>query len=381
MAIGIDVGSRFLKIAVLSPANQPSFPTYVPHEGKPLEALRSALQELGSNGDPMVALTGSGAENIAERLGLPLTDLCKATIRGVKESLPHVRNIIDVGASSVTLIQLDEAGHLFDVATNTLCAAGTGSFLDAQAVRLGFAMEDRHGFDPVLDPPSIATRCAVFAKSDLIHRQQEGYDKEALWCGLCKGLSSNVLQTLLRGKTLEGLTVVTGGVAKNREVLRWLKDSAESEIRSFDAAEFAAALGAAYLASENGGSGPITFPEGDQPEEQPRREVTRPPLELVKTQYPSFDVAESWTDSLENEIRLTKTDPDQEVRAYMGIDVGSTSTKVVLVDEAGEVIIDVYRKTGGDPVGATKALFTALLESLTPRSRGIHILGCGTTGS
>ncbi|MCJ7629450.1 MAG: acyl-CoA dehydratase activase-related protein, partial [Longimicrobiales bacterium] len=101
----------------------------------------------------------------------------------------------------------------------------------------------------------------------------------------------------------------------------------------------------------------------------------------MKTRYPSFDVAESWTDSLENEIRLTNTDPENEIRAYMGIDVGSTSTKVVLVDEAGVVIIDVYRKTGGDPVGATKALFTALLESLTPRSRGIHILGCGTTGS
>ncbi len=382
MPIGIDVGSRFLKIAVLSSEKEPSFPTYVPHEGKPLEALRNALQELGSNGDNVVALTGSVAESVADRVGLPLTDLCKATIRGVRESLPEVRNIIDVGASSVTLIQLDEDGHLFDVATNTLCAAGTGSFLDAQAVRLGFELQDRHGFDPVLDPPSIATRCAVFAKSDLIHRQQEGYDKEALWCGLCKGLSANVLQTLLRGKVLEGLTVVTGGVAKNREVLRWLKESAETEIQSFEAAEFAAAVGAAYLASENGGDGPITFPSEDEPEDQPQQEeAARPPLELVKTQYPSFDVSESWTDELGNEIRVTKTDPDREVRAYMGIDVGSTSTKALLVDEDGEVIIDIYRKTGGDPVGATKALFTALHESLTPRSSGIRILGCGTTGS
>jgi len=381
MPIGIDVGSRFLKIAVLSPHEEPSFPRYVPHEGKPLEALRTAFEELGLNGDGAVGLTGSVAESVAECLGLPLTDLCKATIRGVKESRPEVRNIIDVGASSVTLIKLDEDGSLFDVATNTLCAAGTGSFLDAQAVRLGFELEDRHGFDPVLDPPSIATRCAVFAKSDLIHRQQEGYDKEALWCGLCKGLSSNILQTLLRGKPLEGLTIVTGGVAKNEEVLRWLKDSAETEIQSFDAAEFAAALGAAYLASESGGSGPFTFPSEGGPEDQALQEAARPPLELEKTQYPSFDVAESWVDSLGNEIRVATIESDKEIRAYMGIDVGSTSTKALLVDENGEVIIDVYRKTGGDPVGATKSLFTALLESLTPRSRGIEILGCGTTGS
>jgi len=381
MPIGIDVGSRFLKIAVVSPEEEATFPSYIPHQGKPLEALRNAWGELGLDGDQQVGLTGSAGENVAEVLGLPLLDLCRATIRGVKERLPAVRNIIDVGASSVTLIKLDESGHLLDVATNTLCAAGTGSFLDAQAARLGFEFRDRHGFDPVLDPPSIATRCAVFAKSDLIHRQQEGYGKDALWCGLCKGLSSNILQTLLRGKRLEGLTVVTGGVAKNDEVLRWLKDAAETEIRTFDAAEFAPALGAAYLAAENGGSGPVTFPEETRVEDRPVQEATRPPLRLEKTQYPSFDVAESWSDSLDNEIRVTELDPSATVRGYLGIDIGSTSTKTVFVDEGGKVIVDVYRKTAGDPVGATKALFTALLESLTPRSRGIEILGCGTTGS
>ncbi len=381
MPVGIDVGSRFLKVAQVSTGGDIVQTHYIPHEGRPLEALEKAFQALNVNGGDPVALTGSVAEAVAEVLSLPLTDLCKATIRGVMETRPDVRNIIDVGASSVTLIQLDEDGHLFDVATNTLCAAGTGSFLDAQAVRLGFELEDRHGFDPVLDPPSIATRCAVFAKSDLIHRQQEGYDKEALWCGLCKGLSSNILQTLLRGKPLEGLTIVTGGVAKNEEVLRWLKASTNTEVETLEGAEFAAAMGAAFLASENGYLGPIIFPsEGGRVTEN-HQEATRPPLELKKTIYPSFDVAESWVDDLGNEIRVTENNPDQAIRGYLGVDVGSTSTKAVLVDETGRVVVDVYRKTGGDPVGATKALFTALMESLTPRSTGITILGCGTTGS
>ncbi|NNM06537.1 MAG: hypothetical protein HKO65_15700, partial [Gemmatimonadetes bacterium] len=381
MPIGIDVGSRFLKIAVVNPDGEASFPTYVPHEGKPLEAIKDAFEDANLNGEHRVALTGSVAESVSQQLGLPLIDLCKATIKGVKKTRPEARNIIDVGASSVTLIQLDESGDLFDVATNSLCAAGTGSFLDAQAVRMGFEMEDRQGFEPVLDPPSIATRCAVFAKSDLIHRQQEGHGKEALWCGLCKGLSSNILSTLLRGKPLEGSTVVTGGVAKNPEVLRWLKESAVTEITTFDAAEFAAALGAAYLASENGVAGPLVFPTSEVVEDVALEEAVRPVLELNKTQYPSFDVAEYWEDELGNEIRLTTTDTSRKVRGYLGIDVGSTSTKAVLVDENGEVIVDVYRKTGGDPVGATKNLFTALMESLTPRSTGIEILGVGTTGS
>ncbi|MBT8397406.1 MAG: hypothetical protein KJN92_10585, partial [Gemmatimonadetes bacterium] len=133
MPIGIDVGSRFLKIAVVNPDGEASFPTYVPHEGKPLEAIKDAFEDANLNGEHRVALTGSVAESVSQQLGLPLIDLCKATIKGVKKTRPEARNIIDVGASSVTLIQLDESGDLFDVATNSLCAAGTGSFLDAQA--------------------------------------------------------------------------------------------------------------------------------------------------------------------------------------------------------------------------------------------------------
>jgi len=383
MSIGIDVGTRFLKIAVVDPDGRASFPTYLPHEGRPLEALGSAVRSLGLNGDRQVGLTGSAAEAVSLTTGLPITDLCKATIRGVRQILPEVRNIIDIGASSVTLIQLDEEGRLKDVASNTLCAAGTGSFLDAQAVRLGLGHEDRHGFPPVLDPPSIATRCAVFAKSDLIHRQQEGYGKEALWCGLCRGLSATVLQTLLRGKTLQGPTVVTGGVAKNTEVLRWLRELAGTEILTFEAAEFSAALGAAHLASGNGGSPRSLLSiqtSGPGPVSRTGH-LARPPLLLERSLYPDFAVAECWTDGMDNEIRVTRDSRDGRYEAYLGIDVGSTSTKAVLIDEEGGVLVDVYRKTAGDPVGATKALFSALQSVAESRSWQLRIRGCGTTGS
>ncbi len=381
MAVGIDIGSRFLKIASVSRGGQPVCHAYMPHEGRPLEALRAALRDLGEDGHSSVALTGSAGEGVSEVLGLAHTDLCKATIQGVKKTIPEARNILDIGASSVTLIHLDEEGNLLDVAANTLCAAGTGSFLDAQAGRLGLELKDRHGFSPVLDPPTIATRCAVFAKSDLIHRQQEGYDKEALWCGLCRGLSATVLQTLLRGKPLEGTTVVTGGVAKNQEVLRWLRELAGTEVRSFEDAEFAAALGAAYLASENGTGARIRFPSEDESQVRPRRKASRPPLALERSAYPSFQVAQSWVDALGNEVRITRPSLQAQLRAYMGIDVGSTSTKALLVDESGEVILDVYRKTAGDPVGATKALFTAITECLDRHGASLTVLGCGTTGS
>jgi len=381
MSVGIDIGSRFLKVAELDEEGRPSFPAYLAHGGKPLQTLKGAYERLDLGRHQRFGITGHGGQAPASILGLPHTDLCRATIRGVHTRVPGARNILDIGASSVTLIELDDRGELKDISTNSMCAAGTGSFLDAQAARMGVDLEESRGFASQGDPPSIATRCAVFAKSDLIHRQQEGYGKEALWCGLCRGLSNTLLQTLLKGKALDGTTVVTGGVAKNREVLRWLEALAGSPVQSFDGAEFAAALGTAFLASENGSSGVLVF-RTESPEAQKENSCARrPALELRKSEFPSFQVAESWTDDLGNEIRISAWPGGSRVRAYLGVDVGSTSTKTVLVDEGGSVILDIYRKTAGDPVGATQALFSALLGVSRARESRIEVLGCGTTGS
>ena len=381
MAVGIDIGSRFLKIAIVEPGAGSACPVYLPHGGQPLAALKEAHERLGLDGKKNVGITGSGAGSLSSTLKIPLTDFCKATIRGVRSRIPEVRNILDVGASSVTLIELDEGGRLKDVSTNSMCAAGTGSFLDAQAIRMGVDLAESSGFHSLADPPSIATRCAVFAKSDLIHRQQEGFDKAALWCGLCKGLSTTLLQTLLRGRRLEGLTVVTGGVAKNREVLRWLQSLSSTEITTFDGAEFAAALGTAYLVSENGSGGVLAFSSNGRSRDQEKTPQRRPPLELRLSDYPSFDVAEAWTDDIGNEIRISSWPTGEPVRGYLGIDVGSTSTKLVFVDGEGSVLVDIYRKTAGDPIGATKALFSALQGISFSRGSPIQVEGCGTTGS
>ena len=381
MSIGIDVGSRFLKIAVLAPESPPSFPTYIAHGGRPLEALRQVYGDLSLHTESEVAITGSGGDSLGPLLGIPVTDFCKATILGVRSRLPEVRNILDIGAGSVTLIELTEAGDLKDVSTNSLCAAGTGSFLDAQAVRMGVKLEESRSFASTANPPAIATRCAVFAKSDLIHRQQEGYGKEALWCGLCRGLSSTLLQTLLKGRRLKGLTVVTGGVARNQEVIRWLRALSDSDIATFDGAEFAAALGAAQVAQQNGRIPPPEFSEDRREDQGVRTGPRRPRLELRKTSYPSFEVAESWVDDLDNEIRITRWPGENVVAGYLGVDVGSTSTKAVFVDEGGSVLVDVYRKTSGDPIGATKALFTAVKGIAGSRGSRVEVKGCGTTGS
>lgn len=381
MAVGIDVGSRFIKVCVLNGGQDPALPPPRAHGGKPWDALRDIWADLSPDPEEPVGLTGSAVDGIAGLTGLSVTDLTRATIRGVRERVPGVRNILDVGASTVSLLELTESGVLKDVSTNTMCAAGTGSFLDAQAGRMGVKLEESLAFASVEDPPSIATRCAVFAKSDLIHRQQEGFGTEALWCGLCRGLSATLLQTLLRGKPLQGLTVVTGGVARNREVVKWLRFLSGSDVVTFPGAEFSAALGAALLAGGNGNSR-LVLPSAPVPQADTLRTgPRRPVLELKKSRYPSFDVAEQWEDTEGNEVRITHWPQGPVVSGYLGVDVGSTSTKVVFVGEDGQVLVDVYRKTAGNPIGATQSLFKCLEDIQVRKEARIRVLGCGTTGS
>jgi len=408
-AVGIDVGSLFIKAVVIerdaeltgSSLLRVKASLYRPHHGNPHAMLKAVLEELGVS-KARAALTGSAIDAIQGNIAR--VDLVQATIRAVREAIPHVRNIIDVGGSSLTMVNVDADGRFQGYATNSLCAAGTGSFLDEQAHRMGIDYEDMQRFSSVENPPTIATRCAVFAKSDLIHRQQEGYTKEQMWSGLCKGLTSTLLHTLLKGKPLHGTTVLVGGVALNAEVLRWLRAMAGAPVETFEQAHVASALGAALIALDD--ELQVCDLEAFARDLEAQRvamagysqghATRRPPLQLVKTKYPSFEVAEVYCyrpatgehisaatapDTNDIEVRISSWEEGEAQRVYLGIDIGSTSTKAVIIDEKGKVVADLYGRTLGDPVGATKKLFKALVDLANYRQAGLTILGCGTTGS
>ncbi len=170
-ALGVDVGSLFLKIVLLRDgAVLSSF--YEEHKGLPSSLFKRALPRF-LHEDPMrVGLTGALSNAI--------------------------------GNSNLTLIRLNARGELEGLSRNSLCAAGTGSFLDEQAARLGVCYAETNALPPVEDPPVIATRCAVFAKSDLIHHQQKGRTCAECWSGLCRGMVRTLLNTLLKGRSLRG---------------------------------------------------------------------------------------------------------------------------------------------------------------------------------
>jgi len=380
--IGLDLGSHYLKMVLLE-QGRITASIHRPHRGNPVKALKEELPRFLDGQPAAIGITGALASLVTDQIGSRPIDLTQALMKAVDREAPGARAILDVGGGSVSLITLDERGRFLGIAANSLCAAGTGSFLDEQASRLGISAEAMALDSEEADPPPVAARCAVFAKSDLIHLQQTGVSKTLCWSGLCKGMANNLLQTLLRGKPLPGRTVVVGGVARNPEVVRWLKASSPDLIVTFADAHLAGAMGAALLADDSNRYDHQAFAELSEKEVKPVAavETARKPLKLIKTQYPSFAVAEEYQDEEGNEVRVTRLEPDTELRVYMGVDIGSTSTKLALADETGRVRVDIYRRTLGDPLAAVRKLFGALLHLAGKKNARLHILGVGTTGS
>ncbi len=383
-SLGLDIGTTTLKIVLLDSDNEVINKVYRFHHGKPLETLKEEAASLGVKEPVSIGVTGAHAKRYLSQGQGTEMDYVKSVLAAVLARFPRARNIIDIGGSSLSLIKLNQEGNFQNYSTNSLCAAGTGSFLDEQAGRLGLTYDSLKEFPFDDNPPSVATRCAVFAKSDITHRQQEGYSKAAMWSGLCKGMAQTLLQTLLKGLPLKGLTVIIGGVALNAHVVRWLKSWYGEMVQTYPDAHLAAAEGAAMLAAGHQLESQLALSGLTDDESHHRQEELQRPLVLTKSKYPDFTVAEEYLDRLGNEVRVSywpALEGDRSLPVYLGIDIGSTSTKIVVMDEAEEILADLYRKTGGDPIGATKALFAALNDLCSARGTRLEVKGCGTTGS
>jgi len=377
--VGVDVGALYIKGVRLDGAGQVVARSYRRHGGELEKAFNATLDELQLEAGDSLGVTGSAAGRVTAQLGLSTVDLVAAQIEGVASRHLQVREILDIGGGSCSLVQLDATGAFQGHSSNSLCAAGTGSFLDEQAGRLGISHDDAKSFGHVDDPPSIAARCSVFAKSDLIHRQQEGYSKPAMWSGLCRGMTRTLLGTLLSGRPVSGKTAVIGGVARNATVLRWLREQVGNDV-IVEVADphLVAASGAAVLGA------PVALRL--RVDESHRGAATGPsahawPLTLERSKYPSFDCADRFVDDDENEVRILARPDVPTVPVFLGIDIGSTSTKAVLVGGDDRVLVDVYRRTGGDPLEATKLLFRGLRAAGARLGVTWDVRGAGTTGS
>jgi predicted CoA-substrate-specific enzyme activase len=218
--LGIDVGSVTTKVVLIDHLGTVLWNSYRKTQGQPIRALQSAFaalrRDMGDVEVQGVGTTGSGRKLADYVVG---ADMVKNEITAHALSaihlIPNVRTIIEIGGQDSKLILIRNR-VVTDFSMNTVCAAGTGSFLEHQATRLGISIGELGSHALTASSPArIAGRCTVFAESDMIHKQQMGHNFEDIVAGLCDALVRNYLSNLARGKEISEPVIFQGGVAAN----------------------------------------------------------------------------------------------------------------------------------------------------------------------
>jgi len=222
--LGIDVGSITTKMVMINEKEEVLSKVYLRNNGRPIEAIQQGMRELLIQMGGRVPVEGVATTGSARHLAgyLVGADLVKNEITAhsiaVIDLYPDARTIIEIGGQDSKVIVLRN-GVVVDFAMNTVCAAGTGSFLDQQAARLGLSIAGFGNLALQADHPvRIAGRCTVFAETDMIHKQQMGHSVEDIVAGLCDSLVKNYLNNVCRGKEIVTPIVFQGGVAANRGI-------------------------------------------------------------------------------------------------------------------------------------------------------------------
>ncbi len=414
LILGIDIGSVAVAAATIDANGKITDRFYRFHSGDIGLALAAMDKEMDLSTVVAVASTGRTGAGIEADAWY---DSQIAAIESVRSRYPAAGAILIVGGEKYSLARLTMDGQYAGSRSNSGCAAGTGSFLDQQAGRLGLtnaAALASLACSNTAEAPKIATRCAVFAKTDLIHSQQEGHAQAAITDGLCRGLTRNIIDALFKGESIQEPVVFSGCVALNDAVLKRLREQTGLDIIRDSEAPYHGAIGAALLLLAKpiqpgtAHSGEVTDPRFTpvvdmkvirrtpfisasmlRNEHKLDRSDFYPALSLIQSDYPDFSANEGYIDhcskvdgrpGMDVEVDVY-TGFEQHTKACLGFDIGSTSTKAALVDLQGTMLAGFYTRTAGKPVEAFQALLEAAEHLVSKKGFQLEITGCATTGS
>lgn len=255
-SLGLDVGSVSTNLVLLNENDDVVEKIYLRTSGRPIDAVKKGLSMLAPLQKQGIRVTSVGTTGSGRQLASTLTgaDIVKNEITAHAAAschmAPGVRTIIEIGGQDSKIIFLKD-GIVSDFAMNTVCAAGTGSFLDRQASRLEIPIEEFGGYASRSEcPVRIAGRCAVFAESDMISKQQAGHSSEDIIAGLCEALVRNFLNNLAKNKDIPEPVMFQGGVAANTGMSAAFEKALGKKIIIPRYYDVMGAIGAALLAKE-----------------------------------------------------------------------------------------------------------------------------------
>ena len=377
LRIGIDIGSTTVKVVVLDEQNKLLFRSYERHYSKTRERACETLKSISgqlSGQRVKLVITGSAGLGVAKAAGLDFVQEVYATAAAVNTYIPDTDAVIELGGEDAKIIFF---GGALEERMNGSCAGGTGAFIDQMATLMNVTVNE-------LDELSlrhekiypIASRCGVFAKSDIQPILNQGGRKEDVAASIFQAVVDQTVAGLTQGRELKGKIVFLGGplhflMGLRQRFVETLKLDADHAVFPEDGDCFAA-MGAALCSSDYG--------ERSFDEVLDRLEKSVDSVGLVDTMPPLFDSQEEYDAFLARHNAMHPPEVDIHTytgAAWLGIDAGSTTTKIALITADGGLLYTYYHSNLGNPVSIVLEQLKKIYELCGDR---IQIKGAAVTG-
>lgn len=335
------------------------------HEGNPKQTLLSALKSLDMNLYDRIAVTGRRFRKFVNLSSISEPEAVEYAYRFVKPADVACPAVVSAGGETFMVYVMDGQGQISNVLTGNKCASGTGEFFLQQLRRMKVTLEEAAEWAVTEEPYQLSGRCSVFCKSDCTHATNKGIPKSKVTAGLCKMMAEKILELLK--KVQRKNIMIAGGTALNRMMIEYLRKNIAGLIVPEEAPCFEA-LGAALWALENETA---EFPGMSK---------------LLRTETTTFDTLMPLIDfkDMVEFKSIAMEDVQQGDECILGLDVGSTTTKAILLRiEDDAILASIYLRTDGDPVGASRKCYDSILGQISEKVNPdeISITGLGVTGS
>ena len=376
--LGFDLGSISLNAVVLDARGTMVYHTYIRTGGRPVVTIKTVLddirEQLGDINISAGVITGSGKDLVARHLHFKTENEIVAHATAAWTEHPDVRSVIEIGGQDSKYIVIgrtrEGAHYLQDHAFNELCAAGTGAFLDQQAERLDLPIGEFGDLAGAAGAHArVAGRCSVFAKSDMIHLQQKATPQDEIASGLCFALARTYLASLCKGRNPEPPILIQGGVSANKGVMNAFKELLGVDDKDFIRPRHynvMGALGAARIALQHHG-------ESGHSISDLRRGIEAVQLdETIASDLPPL------TKPAPAPAANKAASPRHRGAMYLGLDVGSVSTKAAIIDTDKNLLASSYVPTAGKPVKAVRNALEALVSNMGGQATISHSVCTGS---
>jgi predicted CoA-substrate-specific enzyme activase len=333
------------------------------HHGNPRHYLIEMLNSLDVDRYGRVSVTGRRFRQFLNLSSIPEPQAVEQALVHLNGRGENIEAVVSAGGETFLVYALGKDGRISTVHTGNKCASGTGEFFLQQIKRLGLEMDEATGLARSEPPYRVSGRCSVFCKSDCTHAANKGVPKGRIVAGLCEMMAGKILEILNQVPRRD--IMVIGGTARNDVVMDLLREGIKN-LRVPEEAPYFEALGAALWAFDND---TMPFPGMER---------------LFRDEVSSFAYLQPLVDFRDRvEFKLSQRGTARAGDSLiLGLDVGSTTTKAVLVREGDDVIVaSIYLRTNGDPVQASRDCYRSLREQLGPLAEDVRIKGLGVTGS